>query len=242
MAVDRRVLVERQALAEHGFVPWRWLQSSCGDCSVAFVPRHPELRSAEVDGFLRTIENEKANLLRLYGSDSQEYNLLAHMAIGILGRESRFFKSTRYRLKETLPGLVRIVKTMKAYLEGDWDGPSKSSRGPTQIKVVPQKIAEHYGVRPETLRRPDHAAVATMGFLIETLQELKRRVVLNGLDFVNETNYADYLPYLYFGSRGQLLRGEATPDRNIYIQDMRRYMSWVEVYEGPVSTWNQSLH
>lgn len=216
--------------------PWQWLESDCANCSLVMEPLSPQLETLQVQKFLSTLSREKSVIMSLYGVHGQEYNLLAHMAVGILGRESEFFKSPRYRMKETFPGLVRVAKVIRAYLQGSEQGPTASSRGPTQIKIVPGKIAEHYGVTADTLHIPENAAVATMGFLIESLEELKRRIVVNDLTFIDESNFADYLPYLYFGSRRMLIEGRATPDQNIYIQDMRRYMSLVRLWEGPSQT------
>ncbi len=222
-----------EAFRQAGYTPWVWGQSDCAHCSIYLVPVNEGLDSEPVMRFLTTLAVEKKQLMKIYGIHGQEYNLLAHMAVGILGRESQFFTSTRYLTKEAYPGLIRMAKILKAYAKGIEGGPSRSSRGPTQIKIVPERIAEAYGIKAEDLHIPERAAIATMGFLIEILEELKRRVVINDLQFVSSDNYVDYLPYLYFGSRKMLLNGNATPEKNIYVQDMKRYMSWVAVYEGP---------
>ncbi|MBX3041354.1 MAG: hypothetical protein KF789_11665 [Bdellovibrionaceae bacterium] len=228
---------EKAAVLEtNGYFPWVWKTSDCVDCPIYFLSGNKQLESRDVQAFMRTLEARKSEIVRLYQIDGQEYNLLAHMAVGILGRESQFFKSRRYRLKETFPGLVRVAKAFKAYMDGSEKGPSQSSRGPTQIKIVPEKIASFYDITPESLHEPENAAVATVGFLIEILEELKRRVVLNDLEFVNDSNYVDYLPYLYFGSRRMLIQGNATPEKNIYVQDMKKYMGWVLLYEGQPSS------
>lgn len=188
------------------------------------------------------IEERRSELLKLYGSDPQEYNLLAHMAVGILGRESHFFQSGRYALKETVPEAVRMLKVLKIYVYGIkvkdkktgemvYAEPERNSRGPTQIKTVPKKISEFYDVSEETLWRPDHAALATMGFLIESLAELKRRVFINKIAYVTPDNYVDHLPYIYFGSTRMLAEGRVQPWRNPYIQAMKEYMTWVQLYE-----------
>lgn len=228
----------RKILKQEGYQRWNWLQSDCTDCPLFILPRDWRMENRKVYEFIRTLESHKSELLRIYGSSPQEYNLLAHMAVGILGRESDLFTSTRYHLKESAQwGVSSLKHSLRVVLSALTDSPvrisSLNSRGPTQIKIVPAKIAEAFDVSPSSLNRPEHAALATMGYLIEALAELKRRVVLNDLDHVNAGNYVDYLPYIYFGSRRQLLNREATPDQNLYIQDMRRYMYDVEIYEGP---------
>ena len=204
--------------------PWIWGTSSCDSCGLKIVATNPQLLTSQVQTFIRTLENKKSELQTIYGVSGSEYNLLAQMAIGILGRESQFFKSRRYVLKEQFPWAVEIAKG----LAGDT---TRNSRGPTQIKIVPARIAEIYEITPDQLWVPENAALATMGFLIETLGELKRRIIVNKLSFVNEANYVDYLPYIYFGSTTRLISGKADPSHNIYIRDMKKYMSWVEVFE-----------
>lgn len=222
---------ERAELRADGFAPWTWQGSTCADCALAILPTDPLLQNAEVHAFLHALETEKTTILNLYRSDAQEYNLLAHMAVGILGRESRFFASGRYWIKETVPGMIGILKSMRAYLLG---GPRNlPSRGPTQIKIVPDLIREHYHIEAETLYRPEHAAVATVGYLIEALAEMKRRIATRQWAYITPEHYVDYLPYVYFGSKRQLNGGTATPEQNVYVRDMKKYMGLVEVYEKP---------
>lgn len=210
---------------------WKWMQSTCQNCAIRFSTDREELRNPKVEDFLYAIERQKQNLLEIYKSDPQEYNLLALMAVGIIGRESEFFNSPRYAVKEAVPWAVSVIKAVQVYLSPENDRVTPSSRGPTQIKVIPKLIAQHYGITPSDLKKPRAAAVATMGFLIEALQELKTRARNNNWDFVTKATYADYLPYIYFGSIGQLKNRTATPDRNLYIQSMRKYMAWVKIYE-----------
>lgn len=232
---DEHLAASRERLREHGYREWRWegQPSRCQDCPLFILPRERAIEKPKVYAFIRQLETKREELIALYGADPQEYNLLAQMAVGILGRESEFFESPRYRLKENAQWAIRLIKVVQIYLEGSDRDPELNSRGPTQIKIVPEKIAATYGVKPDELYRPENAALATMGYLIDALAELKRRVVLNHLSFVTPDTYADYLPYIYFGSKRQLLNGTATPDRNIYIRDMRKYMTWIELYEGP---------
>lgn len=221
----------RQSLFLNGYKSWAWLESDCRDCNIVFLSERPELHTPKVQAFIRALENSKAEIVAMYQADPQEYNLLAQMAIGILGRESKFFESRRYRLKEDYPTLVSVVKAVQAYLNGR--SPSASSRGPTQIKIVPELIENRYGVTPDNLWVPENAARATMGFLIEALAELKQRARNNRWEFVTPETYADYLPYIYFGAVGQLRNRTATPETNLYIREMKGYMGWLEMYERP---------
>ena len=185
--------------------------------------------TAEVQEFIHTLESEKAALQKLYAIDGQEYNLLAQMAIGILGRESLFFTSERFHLKEDYQWLVDLAK----YVEGK---DSANSRGPTQIKKVPDPVIRFYGINVNDLWEPRAAAVTTMGFLIESLAELKVLSSHYQLQFINEGTYSDYLPYIYIGETKKLISGQAQPAKNAYIIAMKKYMSWVQLRERDPGT------
>jgi hypothetical protein len=72
-----------------------------------------------------------------------------------------------------------------------------------------------------------------MGYLIEALKDLKYISSLNNFVHINPETYADYLPYIYFGSRKALIAKTATPEKNLYVKDMKRYMRFLELYERP---------
>lgn len=240
-AFENQVQKERQQLESYGFHKWEWLKNDCSNCELYILTNAVELRTEKVQLFVQALGLHKSELQMLYKIHGAEYNLLAHMAVGILGRESEFFTSTRYQFKENFPVLVRIAKIIRHMIDGSEKNVSNNSRGPTQIKVVPKKVAAAYGITPDDLHIPDNAAIATMGFLIESLNELKRRIPLNKLENVTPETYVDYLPYIYFGSSGALVKKTATPDKNLYVQAMKHYMSWVEVYERE-SVWNPLLN
>lgn len=216
---------------DSSYRPWQWMQSRCVDCEIFIQITNPKIQTEKVKLFVEALVKHKADLQELYGVHGEEYNLLATMAVGILGRESLFFTSTRYQLKETFPSMVKLMKVVQLYLDGRDGDISANSRGPTQIKIVPEKIAEIYRFDSGSLYIPENAALATMGFLIEALGELKRRIKVNNLPHINPTNYVDYLPYIYFGGTRALVNKTATPDRNIYVQDMKRYMTWIQMYQ-----------
>lgn len=228
---EQRMSLEHQELEANGYTRWQWLRSDCLDCDIILLPIRPEVQTEKVQLFTQALSAHKAGLQQLYQISGAEYNFLAHMSVGILGRESLFFKSQRYKLKEMLPWAVHLGKIIESYLLGNQGKVSNNSRGPTQIKVVPEKVARHYGIRNDNLYLPENAAIATVAYLIEALRELKQRVVMNDLNFINAGNYVDYLPYIYFGGTKFLIQKNATPESNQYVRDMKRYMSWFELYE-----------
>ena len=228
---EDQIQEQKVLLQSYGYQPWEWQKSRCSNCELFVQALHPDLQSEKVQLFIQALSLHKSELQMFYKIDGDEYNLLAHMAIGILGRESLFFKSLRYQMKETAPGLVRLAKILRYVFSDTNASLTDNSRGPTQIKIVPYTINRAYGIDPEELYVADNAAIATMGFLIEALGELKRRVVKNNLDFVTPATYVDYLPYIYFGSTRALIKKTATPETNLYVKDMKKYMKWVALYE-----------
>lgn len=229
------VAMAHAASFEGDVIPWKWTKSQCQNCPIMFETKHPYLESEQVQKFIRTLESEKFELIKLYGSDPQEYNLLAQMAIGILGQESQFFRSWRYKTKEELQWSVSLAKSLKVMITPEEDRASLNSRGPTQIKIIPAKIAAHYGITPNNVEEPENAALATMGYLIEALRELKQRAKNNKLEFVTKATYVDYLPYIYFGKSRSLIERTVTPNQNKYVRAMKNYMSWVRIHEVQVS-------
>lgn len=234
--VSGTVAAARAELEAQGYTRWQWLQSQdCFHCDMVFLQLEPTLNTENVRRFMQALSEHKDELLTLYRISGPEYNLLAQMSIGILGRESKFFESPRYRAKEAFPWAVHLMKILRGAATGA--AIDLNSRGPTQIKIVPERIARHYQVTTEILNVPENAALATIGYLIEALGELKTRIARQHLDYINESNYVDYLPYIYFGLTKLLIKGEAQPEKNIYERDMKKYMGWVEVYErAPLTT------
>ena len=211
-------------------VPWVWQKSTCHDCAIKFrVSSEDFKKNPRMVTFLSTLATEKKNILKIYDIDPQEYNLLAHMAVGILGNESTFFKSWRYKVKSNSQLAITWSKALKAWFGGYEASPN--SRGPTQIKRVPEKIEKFYNITEKNLWDAKYAAVSTMGFLIEALRELKQRAKNNDLEFITPETYADYLPYIYFGGAKKLINRTATPDTNIYVKNMKLHMKRVMIIE-----------
>ncbi len=140
---------------------------------------------SRVGEFAKAIEDEKETLMSLYDLDDDEYDQLALMAMGILAEESTFGEGQRYKIKE-LPVIGQMAISVLKSFNNDT---SSNSRGLTQIKKLPQKVSDHYDmnvrVRGQTsrngrtrpnldlLKQPKYAAVSTMGFLAEALDQVK---------------------------------------------------------------------
>ncbi len=220
-------------LEQGGYKVWTWAnRDSLPAHDFVIWATRPELTRPKVDEFIRVLTSQRTELQALYQDiapvTDAEYLLLARMAIGFLGAESEFFASTRYFVKESCIFCFAAAKYAASVVGlADYD---QMSRGPIQMKEVPELISATYGIEARDLNKPANSARAIMGYLIEALTQLKRTAANNGYTFVTPETYADYLPYIYFGSARRLRDGTATPDQNIYIQRMRVYMDWVIIY------------
>ena len=177
-------------------------------------------QSEFVEEYLETLSSEKENLMKLYNIDSETYNQLALFAFGVLAPESRFGDDIKYKLKETIPFAVSLLK-------GKWFNTDSNSRGPTQIKRIPKKIIKAYGIDKSDLKEAKSSAVATLGFAYELLGELK--AISSKHPSINRDNIYDYLYYLYNGKRYEILRATATPDMNIAIRRIKEATKLVSI-------------
>jgi len=159
--------------------------------------------------YVQALEDEKETLMKLYGMDSETYNKLALFSYGVLRPETKFGKDYKYAVKEFAPMLVSVLK-------GNGFDTSSNSRGPTQIKRIPKKIIEKYGIEKSELSDPRNSAIATLGFSFELLQEL-RAIDHKHPDIKNDNIY-NYLYYLYSGKRYEITKATATPLKNIAIR------------------------
>lgn len=219
----------------------------------------PNFQTPFAKEFLAALEKEKPKLMEIYGLDNDEFNELALLAFGILGQESQFGDHWRYKVKETFPGGVAYLKNYKRIFgefkedrkeEGFWSAVGdllsdswsneidfitgdlsldQNSRGPTQIKKVPELISKNYGITKEQLKEPENAAIATVGFLAQSLEELKAKEKFHPA--INGKNRFDYLHYIYMGKSREIINGTATPERNIYYQNVRRFSRSLKVWQ-----------
>ncbi len=169
--------------------------------------------------FVATLSVQKPTLMKLFKISNRDYNRLAAIAFGILGRETKFGKSPIYVAKEAAPESVRTLKVLKRKFSDaliavrDRDsakllGPAAindNSRGLTQIKDIPDAIEQLYCLTKEDLSDPRAAAVSTLGFLAESLETLRNIVRNRHLTYINSENIYDYVLYVYFGSTRQLV-------------------------------------
>lgn len=179
-------------------------------------------KSKFVSAYISTLEREKLRLMEILKVDNDDYNILSGFAIGVLAPESDFGKNWKYLLKEFLPGVVSLSK-------GNGFDTSKNSRGPTQLKVIPEEVMEQYGITKTNLTDPENAAVATIAISADFLRQL-RNVGINH-QLINEENIQNYLYYLYQGKRVQIKEALATPDDNLAIRKIMSVVNGLEFLE-----------
>lgn len=191
-----------------------------------FTPPRREYRALEITikdesyqttealEFVDALEKHKEKLMQIYDLSNEDYDKMAAMAFGILGNESSFGRSGRYKIKEALPILVSLLK-------GHYFDTSRNSRGLTQIKTIPQKIKKNYSIKKDELGEPEKSAIATMGFLAQSLPELRAKQHYHPA--INPENRLDYLHYIYMGKSHEITQATATPELNIYFRQIHEY-------------------
>lgn len=193
--------------------------------------------------FIQGIEESKEDLMREFDIDSSTYNKFASLALGIAEQESKFGTSVMYRVKNAIPEekystVKRISNALSELKEFDFQGAidaldsdktkvSHRSRGITQMKIEgdnkeTQEVYDKFGITNESLEDANKSAVGTM---IRLLSVYKNEVM--GRDFVNQEGEVidprDVVLYKYSGQNRQIKNKTATPERNIYIQNVKNY-------------------
>ncbi len=153
----------------------------------------------------------------------------------VFGKTSKAFKETKEKdgwFSAVGAGVStyfkELIKRDVRLLTGQINS-KNNSRGPTQIKTVPKKIEKEYGINKDNISKPSNSAVATMGFLAEAMVELKNRAKKN--PDITKENRMDYLHYIYMGSTHEIRNRTATPDKNIYLRQLKEYLKGVKIYQ-----------
>lgn len=227
----------QQDLMTQGYQIWSWPNSECQSCDFMILPTRQLMTSQLSMRFINTLIGEKNNILKLYKINTQEYIFLAQLAVALLGAESYFFQNQNYLIKEQITPLRQLIKKFRAIvLKKSYNLPS---RGPTQIKIIPMAIAQHYQVTPPMLYIPEYAAVATMGYLIESLKELKQRIKNNKLTHIQPENYVQNLALMYIGLTKKILSPTENLNNN-YVTHVLTYFKWTRVFVKNQSTDSKS--
>lgn len=163
------------------------------------------------------LADNKAKLMKDMKISNDDYNEIAGLVLGIAGQESDWGRSTKYKAKENNQGLVNTLKSVTG-------NDSVNSRGLTQIKFSAQNkdvqnLFKKYGLTPENLNKGENAAVAT----VIMLAYMKNNELPGLKGKMKNIAWQDALLYLNQGKKSEIVRGTATPDKNIYIQNVKKY-------------------
>lgn len=243
-----RYVAQARIVLKHGYRPLSQTFGADTPSSLRILIKDDSVATPLTQEYVDTISREKASLMAIYGLSNEDYNRLAAIAFGILGRETKFGRSFKYKFKEHTQSLIAGYKDLRQDVRNWIHGTDRSaplnSRGLTQIKDVPEKIERYYCADENGLNDPRVTAVATMGFLAESLRILKNRVRNKQLTYVTSENLFDYVLYVYFGSMrklvnpyidyktGRQIRDIATPELNLYVRTVKGYMRSLAFFEN----------
>lgn len=195
--------------------------------------------------FIQAIVDNKKDIQKRFNITSDEYNRLANLALGIAQQESEYGTGTKYKLKQ-FDFLVDVAKTIT-------NNKSANSKGLTQIKIkadlarnkydknkdAKDKLLQYYkyyNINEETINAADKSAMATIARLADMyINEVKGKN-FKGLNDKTLTT-EEVLLYKWSGQAHNLgtkknnYKGIATPEKNIYIQNVNKYSKDYKMYE-----------
>ncbi len=150
---------------------------------------------------------EKGDILHDYRYADKKAKKELHKGLAVGGLYESIAKiAGRDNVEEILP----ILFDMKM-----------NSRGPTQIKYFPEKLQKEFPeIEKANLSNASNAAIATMGYLVEALPQLRALAQENGFE-IPPGREIDHLIYMYKGPRREIIKGTATVDDNIYFKQVR---------------------
>lgn len=200
--------------------------------------------NANVLSYTNALSINKEALQKRFNLSSDEYNRLAELAVGIAEQESKFGTSLRYKAKQQVPDeVIALAKNFKDsdstnmfYAAGE--ALSKTikgsttparSRGLTQIKIggdnkEMQGIYNELGINENTINNPYTSALATLSRLAYMYNSEVKGRNFKGAGNAEVSPY-DALLYKYMGRGSELKNKTATPDKNKYISNVKKYAS-----------------
>nr|BFD62260.1 hypothetical protein BdHM001_09410 [Bdellovibrio sp. HM001] len=180
------------------------------------------LQDSFTKAYVKALQDEKSTLMALLRIEDDDYNMLAQFAFGVLAPETDYGQNWKYKIKELAPVLVSLAK-------GNGFDTDANSRGPTQIKRIPEVIIEHYKMEKSDLKDPKSAAVATLAFCADLMKDLRN--VAHYHPEITEETLQNYLYYLYQGRRWEIREATATPDKNASIRKIKSAISLLSIQD-----------
>lgn len=173
--------------------------------------------------FANALSSNKQALQKELGLDSATYNDLAELALGIAQQESNFGTSVRKKIKDAIPD--EILDSVKKITRGK---SSARSVGMTQIKMSAdndwmQQFYKKHNITPDNIQdSAELSAIATIGRLAHMYNNEVRGRTFIGENGIN-IDPIDAVLYKYMGKNKELTGKTATPEKNIYIQNVKKY-------------------
>ena len=208
-----------------------------GDVATTSTKNDPvkEIRISSVTAFggesktmMKVLSDKKSELIKNLGIDNDSYNSFAMLTLGIAQQESEFGANSAitYHIKENAQWFVNTLKDVKRMF-GEEES-HVNSRGLTQIKLgcytdkSALDLMKKYNITESNLGQGDKAAIATM----IALSSIYKNELSAIKPMMKEQNLTvqDALLYCWQGKKNQITKGIATPDKNIYINNIKKCM------------------
>lgn len=169
------------------------------------------------------LKKEEATLRSRFGLSSSEFDMLARLSMAITEQESKFGDSLRYKAKRLVPDSVMSA--------GRWligkDGGLSRGYGQVKYDILDKKtksLMDEYGISAGNVE-DDAGKSALLTF--SKLAEIYKKNV-DGKTYYDKdgrkVDDATALRYFYNGRGGSLIRKEASPSENLYVNNTNRYL------------------
>jgi hypothetical protein len=166
-------------------------------------------------------ENFKLDFMKKFNISNREYNGIVSNTFGIYGQESGFgTKPGGFSETDTARSMDSVYEDLKSRFSGKGrfkkDKNEDYSRGLTQVKLrnIDKDLREKYGITTQSIEsNPESAFLAAMITNAQNLPQLRKLARKGETKAIDESNYLDFMPYLY-SMPGRLRRG----DKNTIIQ------------------------
>lgn len=166
-------------------------------------------------------ENFKLDFMKKFNISNREYNAIVSNTFGIYGQESGFgTKPGGFSETDTARSMDSVYEDLKSRFSGKGrfkkDKNEDYSRGLTQVKLrnIDKDLREKYGITTQSIEsNPESAFLAAMITNAQNLPQLRKLARKGETKAIDESNYLDFMPYLY-SMPGRLRRG----DKNTVIQ------------------------
>lgn len=197
--------------------------------------------------YAQSLVDNKQSLQRQFGLTSDEYNRFAELALGLAAQETKFGTAKSFKGKKGARSLLgnaitdNIVNPLgraaKAIIHGQMPHNigGEASRGLSQIKLAGdnegmQNVYSQLGITGDNIDSPEYSALATLARLAYMYNTEVR-----GRNFIGEggEQISPYDALLYkWNNHGEQLRNHtATPRKNKYLRNVKKYANDFRMYE-----------